>query len=685
MIRTGVDLVDVPRLREALRRRPRLEERLFSEAEREWCRRRRDPVPGFAVRMAAKEAVGKLLGTGVTSWQEIEVLPGPPPRVALRGRAAEAAGRLGLGEIGISLTHSEAMAGATAVAAAQVAPYPRAGAPGEAGGTQDAGRPAGREPAEPVEQGEAGMGHLAEDILRAKPASARPAAFTSEQMRELDRRTIEEVGVPSPVLMERAALGVSAVILERFAGRHTLMVCGRGNNGGDGLAAARQLHLAGHPVACAVAASSPEELSADAALNLKTAEGAGVNLRMGTVPDYLWEESGLVVDCLLGTGAAGELREPYAEWARRINRAGERGVPVLAVDLPTGVDARDGSVAAEAVAASLTVTFHAPKAGLLAPPGSEAAGELLVWDIGIPRYLEPEPDAVLFRLEDVRVPGRRPDDHKYRAGFVAVVAGSAAYPGAALLTAQAAAKAGAGYVRLVVPAGAARLLRGRVLELVVREAGAGDALEDIGALQEAAGDENIGALVIGPGIGRAAPTLDVIRALVSDLDKPAIIDAEGLLAFAGRPRLLQERGPGLVLTPHAGELAALLGEEVREVTHSHLAAARRGARATGQVVLLKGSSTVVATPEGRTWAVAGAGPQLASAGTGDVLSGVIGTLLARGMAPAEAAAAGAALHAEAGRRAGVVSRGGVLAGDLLGYLPAVLSERIYERRPGWRT
>ena len=171
----------------------------------------------------------------------------------------------------------------------------------------------------------------------------RPAVFTPAQMREMDRATIEDIGVPGPVLMERAALGVSALVRSRFPGRHTLIVCGRGNNGGDGLAAARQLHLAGHPVACIVAAASPAELSPDAALNYAAAEKAGVNLRIGAVPDYLWDETELVVDCLLGTGATGELKGRVAEWAARINAAGARGVPVIAVDVPSGVDASTGT------------------------------------------------------------------------------------------------------------------------------------------------------------------------------------------------------------------------------------------------------------------------------------------------------------------------------------------------------
>ncbi len=435
---TGIDVVDLARFRAALERRPRLLERLLTETERESCRGKADPVPSYAVRFAAKEAVGKLLRTGVLSFQEIEVVGSRPPRVRLRGRTAAVAARLGAGQIALSLSHSREVAVASAVSW-------------------------GQETAAPLGAGDQEAGVDANDMLELLEVDRRPLGFTAAQMRELDRRAIQDVGLPGPVLMERAALGVAALVQARYPGRHTLVVCGRGNNGGDGLAAARQLHLAGHPVACIVAAERADELSPDAALNLRIAQAAGVNVRLGAVPDYLWEETEVVVDCLLGTGATGELREPLRGWARRMRSAGNRGVPVVAVDVPSGLDATTGWLAADAVAADVTVTFHAPKSGLLCPPGVEAAGELLVWDIGLPGFLEPEPDVRVVTGEDVVVPGRRPDDHKYRAGYVAVVAGSSAFSGAASLAARAAARSGAGYVRLITSPAVAEALRGALV------------------------------------------------------------------------------------------------------------------------------------------------------------------------------------------------------------------------------
>ena len=406
---------------------------------------------------------------------------GTPPQVVLSGRTAQVAQVQGICGVRVSLSHVDSLAGACAVVIAR---------PWEGAKMDDCscGEP----------------GRVTADLVS---LAERPAVFTPAQMRELDRATIEQVGVPGPVLMERAALGVSSLVLSRYSDRHTLIVCGQGNNGGDGLAAARQLHLAGHPTACVVAVSSPAELSPDAALNFEAAQKAGVNLRIGDVPDYLWDETELVVDCLLGTGSKGELRGRPAEWARRINAVGARGVPVLAVDVPSGVDATTGSIACDTVAADVTVTFHAAKSGLVCPPGSEAAGEVLVWDIGLPGFLEPEPDLWVVTADDVNVPGRRVDDHKYRAGYVAVLAGSRAYPGAAWLTARAAYRTGAGYVRLLMSRGSADGVRGRLVEVVLQEIGAGDCLDDAGPALVALADERLGAAVIGPGLGRASATV----------------------------------------------------------------------------------------------------------------------------------------------------------------------------------
>lgn len=523
-------------------------------------------------------------------------------------------------------------------------------------------------------------------LTRFLTVAERPCALTAEQMRELDRHTIEEIGVPGPVLMERAALGVAEFILRRFAGKHTLIFCGRGNNGGDGLAAARHLHLAGHSLVCLVAASDPNELSPDARLNLEAARRVGVDVRLGasvaTVGSHLLRETELVVDCLLGTGARGELREPLAGLASIINSLGARGVPVVAVDVPSGVDASDGTIARGTVAATYTVTFHAPKTGLVVPPGSEAAGEVLVWSIGIPSYLDPPADVTVVTETHVAVPGRRPDDHKYKAGYVAVLAGSAEYPGAALLSCQGAVAAGAGYVRLMSDAQVVDALRPALYEVTATALTRGGHLEPSQTVLEAVGDPRISALAVGPGLGRKSETLDAVRAVILDTQAPAVLDADGLLAFKGDPTALARR-PALVLTPHAGELAALMSWPVEQVTSCPLRAAREAAAATGQVVLLKGSSTLVAAPSGETWVIVQGPPQLASAGTGDVLTGILAAFLAKGLSPVEAAYSAAWVHAEAGCIAARDRKAGISARDVLKATPEALRGRVYDRRPSW--
>ncbi|NLT34904.1 MAG: NAD(P)H-hydrate dehydratase [Gaiellales bacterium] len=519
-------------------------------------------------------------------------------------------------------------------------------------------------------------------LTRLFNAEDKPGALTAEQMRALDEAAIQGVGIPGPVLMERAALGVSELVLSRYQGRHTLIVCGRGNNGGDGLAAARQLHLVGHPVVCVVLAESAEQLSADARLNLNAARQVGVNLRMGSVPDYLLEEAEVVLDCLLGTGAAGEMREPLRGWARAINGLGARGVPVVAVDVPSGVNASSGGVAEDAVAASCTVTFGALKTGLVVPPGSEAAGEVLVWDIGLPPALYPAPDVNVVTGPEVVVPGRRPDDHKYRAGYVAVLAGSGSYPGAALLAARAAARCGAGYVRLLAPASVVDGLRRELMEVTAEATEVGSHLADAQSAERLTADPRISSLVVGPGVGRAPETQQAVRAVVMAAHAPVVLDADGLLAFAGRAVDLERAPSPLVLTPHVGELASLLTLPVDEVARCPLAAARGAAELTGQTVLLKGSSTIIAV-RGGAWVVAQGPPQLASAGTGDVLSGCIGALLAKGLGAREAASSGAWLHAEAARLAVPAYPAGLMAADLIDALPAVLAPHVQDRRPSW--
>jgi NAD(P)H-hydrate epimerase len=419
------------------------------------------------------------------------------------------------------------------------------------------------------------------------------------------------------------------------------VVCGKGNNGADGLVAARRLSAWG--VRAGV---------------FRLAEGIDT-------PRLVRElaRADLAIDAMFGTGLRGPLTGPAVAVAEALE---EEAVPVLAVDIPSGVDGLTGAVAGPAVRAVVTVCMAALKPGVLLEPGASHAGDLEVADIGV----DPGP-ARLWVTEEADVaawlPPRPVESHKWSVGGVFVVAGSEGMTGAANLVSRAALRAGAGIVVCGLPGEAAQRASGG--EVITRSlpATATGALDEPAAKEVLDGLERFAALVVGPGLGTSEATVAAVRSLVADAPAPLVLDADGLNALAGAPEALRARPAPSLLTPHAGEYARLAGEPVGE---DRVDAARRLAERAGAVVLLKGTRTVVAAPDGRAAVNVTGGPWLATAGTGDVLSGILGALLARGLAPFEAAAAGAYLHGRAGDAAG---HAGLLAGDLVEALPAVLS------------
>jgi NAD(P)H-hydrate epimerase len=433
---------------------------------------------------------------------------------------------------------------------------------------------------------------------------------TPEEMRALDAAAPE----PVETLVARAGGAVARATVDLLGGtygRRVVVVAGKGNNGADGREAARRLRRLGVRVTV-VSAADP-----------------------GPVPS-----GDLVIDAAYGTGFRGS-------WS--IPDLGD--VPVLAVDIPSGVDGLTGE-AGEALAARRTVTFAALKPGLILGRGRELAGEVTVADIG----LDASVSAHAFLVTDADVAGwlpeRPPEAHKWQTA-VCVVAGSPGMTGAASLAAGGAQRAGAGYVRLSTPGGTSG--EGAPVEVVrtslPADGWADDVLADL---------DRFHALVVGPGLGRDATAAAEVRRLVGAARIPMVVDGDGLAALGERPEGLS---PGIVLTPHDGEYARLTGQRPGP---DRLDAARRLAAATGATVLLKGSTTVVARPGGEALVTTTGSPQLATAGTGDVLSGVIAALAAGGLDPALAAAAGAHLH---GRAAGLGWPRGLVAGDLVDLLP----------------
>jgi NAD(P)H-hydrate epimerase len=457
--------------------------------------------------------------------------------------------------------------------------------------------------------------------------------YTADEMRAAEARY---PGWPDSAreLMQRAGTQAAAVALDAFVGaQRWTIVCGGGSNGGDGRVMAEALRAVGHEVHVVEASSEDHELG----------------------------EPDVIVDAVFGTGFSGE---PRSDAARLIERMNDAPSPKFAIDLPSGVDASTGEVAGAAVRAAATVTFHGRKVGLAVAPGRFHAGTVFVSDIG----LEPaETEHRLVRPDVLRqVPRRRPEDNKYSAGHVLVVGGSRGLTGAPSLTAEAALRADAGYVTVAAPESTLAVFEQRLLEAVKRPLP-----EEDGRVAEAAADvvaelaRKATAVALGPGLGRGVGPRSLVRRLLAELELPIVVDADAL------HELEPAHWPAArVLTPHAGELGRLLGWESARVDAHRLAAVREAAERFGCVVVLKGADTLVAEP-GRGVLVVGHGlPSLATAGTGDVLTGVVAAFLAKGMEPRLAAAAGAAAQQKASVEA--PQRAGLIASDVVAALPRAL-------------
>jgi NAD(P)H-hydrate epimerase len=500
-----------------------------------------------------------------------------------------------------------------------------------------------------------------------------------EQLRACDRWAIEELGIPGVELMERAGEGLARVVAEVAPGGPVAVVCGGGNNGGDGYVVARLLRTAGRAVRV-LTTVDPAGLKGDAAL---------MRDRLPGEPAEPFAAAGLdgaavVVDAILGTGFSGAPRDDAAAAIAAINAVGDAGGAVVAADVPSGVDAATGAVEGEAVWADATATFHAAMPGLWIAPGKAHAGRVAVIDIGIPAdgapvrpYIGLIGDGILRHY-----PRRGAESTKFVSGHVLVAGGSRGMTGAPCLSSQAAMRSGAGYVTACVPAAL-----NDIFEIKLTEVLSAPLADDDGAHVEAGADEVVaraeqrgGALVLGPGLGRADGALAFARRVAREAGVALVLDADGLNAHAGALESLAGRAEPAILTPHAGELARLLEVDSDAVDARRLEQAREAARRAGAIVVLKGDDTIVAEPEGRVGISRGGSPALATAGTGDVLSGILGAFLARGMAPFEAACAAVYVHAEAGRRAAIVLDGpdGVIASDVIEELPHTLAEQALE-------
>ncbi len=501
-------------------------------------------------------------------------------------------------------------------------------------------------------------------------------ALTALEMRAVDAAAAR-FGMPSAVLMENAGQALAAQALRLASGQGRFHVlCGLGNNGGDGLVAARALAGSGRAVTVELAGEQVK-LQGEPLRNWVALEAAGVSLGPAPAGDVLGEGD-VVIDALLGTGLTRAPEGRYAEAIERIGRWRARGARVLAADLPSGLDSDTGGSPGPCVSADVTLSFGFLKVGQVLEPGASRCGALEVVDIGIPpSSLEAAgsaPPVHLVEASDARarLPARGAADHKGTHGHVLVVAGSRGKTGAAALSGMGALRAGAGLVTVVTRPDALAAVLQHAPELMGHELGHGGPLgmADLDELVRAAEGKSV--VVLGPGIPRGDETGRLIKALLAELRVPCLIDADGLNALEGQVDGFASARSPLVLTPHPGEMSRLLQRPTQAVQADRLSAARELARRASAVVALKGARTIVATPDGAAFVNPTGNPGMGTGGTGDVLSGVCGALLAQGLSAVDAAIASVYVHGLAGdlvaRRTGQL---GLLASDLLSGLQEV--------------
>lgn len=485
--------------------------------------------------------------------------------------------------------------------------------------------------------------------------------LTPAEMAAADQAAID-AGTPVEVLMDRAGRAVARAAIDMMGGRYgkkVVVVCGKGNNGGDGYAAARVLRREGVGVRC-LAVADPAELKGAARIHHDRAVAAGV--RVDRFERDRLNGVDLIVDAILGTGIRGPAEGAVAGVIGSINSS---DVDVLAIDIPSGVDGSTGSTRGPAIEALVTVAMAAEKVGTAIGRGAALAGAVQVTDIGI---LVPKTTCAMTQGRDVPgvLPTREVDSHKRSNGSVALIAGSDGMTGAAILAARGAVRMGAGYVTVAVTRNVDAILSEALPEVLTRlvteaEVLDGDAIENFKGVLERSD-----AVALGPGLGQGESQYALVARVLREVDLPLVVDADGLNVLAGRSDALVERSAPAVITPHPAELARLLEREPGSVQGDRLASARDAAERFGAVVVLKGFRSIVAHPDGRCVVNPTGGPSLATAGTGDVLTGAIAALLAAGLDPFAAAWATTYVHGVAGDLAGDV---GTIAWDVAEALP----------------
>jgi hydroxyethylthiazole kinase-like uncharacterized protein yjeF len=511
----------------------------------------------------------------------------------------------------------------------------------------------------------------------------------AEEMQELDRKAIETYRIPGMILMENAGRGAAEVISHTFPDIHKkkiAIISGKGNNGGDGFVIARYLLNQGVSVRVYLLAD-PKGLRGDAETNFNIFQRMkGEVISVPSSKDYVrvkkdLEKFDILVDGIFGTGLDAEVRGYYREVIDHLNTLQR---PIVAIDIPSGLDADTGKPLGTAIRASLTITFGLPKVGHLLPPGIDYVGEVRVIDIGLPKRLVEDEKIPTHLLEEKEIKRwlsipRNPDTHKGDYGHLLVIAGSVGKTGAAAMACQAALRMGAGLVTLAIPKSLNGIMEMKLTEVMTEPLPETPkqtlSLRAFSAIVRLC--ENKKAVIIGPGLGTFKETQSLVLKLIKALDVPIILDADGLTALATQPKTLPIANRSLILTPHPGEMARLMRSQVKEVLEDRIGRSRNFSQSHHVHLVLKGHPTLISTPKGEVFINPTGNPGMASGGTGDVLTGMIGGLVCQGFDILPSLQIAVYLHGLAGDE-GAQEKGekSLIATDIIEKIPALLKGRI---------
>ncbi len=500
---------------------------------------------------------------------------------------------------------------------------------------------------------------------------------TPERVKEMDRITIEEMGIPGVVLMENAGRKSAEILMERYLKRDNtiLVVVGKGNNGGDGCVIARYLFNNGYQVKIAVAGEE-DDLKGHAGINYRVAKNFGIPVEiLHNNPEPLKkiiESSDVIIDALLGTGFRPPLKEEYRAIIEMMNASGKE---VFAVDVPSGLDAFTGKPGDIAVKAKATFTMGLGKVGLFSYPGARYAGDVFVIDISFPKHIAYRDPKYFFLDSDCDIlylPPRDPESHKGKFGHLMVVGGSPGKTGAALMSALAAYRVGTGLVTVALQDYLKDYIESKPYEVMYLFYGKGKNVDSVDAAYLLREMNSRSAAVVGPGLGKDRNARKIFYNVLEYFKYPLVIDADGLNILAEDLDVIKDVKIPLILTPHPGEMARLMGVETKDVQDNRVEVALDFARKHNVYLILKGARTLISTPDGKLFISPFENPAMATGGMGDILSGIVGGFLAQGFDPEKSAVMGVYFHALAAERA---TRGpGLIATDLLHNLPAIISE-----------